>query len=240
MLPGISKLEFGRLHMSIGYGTHKKGRPLSPVEVGMLLRRAREAGASLQDCAQALNGTSHLSRFLRILDLASDLLHLIGWGAGSGDSIGFSSAVELAQICNADDQRIVATAILESGLQSREVRQVAQLRNRSKRPIRACLEEVLGMRPSVEKRYVFIGAVGDKTLEAALGKLSQAQRNAVLQTGINTFGLSGVSGRLGERLFTLVGTEQFNTALRKIGKQNLEMQIRTLIAENSRNVRSDG
>ncbi len=240
MLPGINKLEFGRLHMSIGYGTHKKGRPLSPVEVGMLLRRAREAGASLQDCAHALNGTSHLGRFLRILDLSPDLLHLIGWGSGSGDSIGFSAAVELARICNADDQRIIATAILENGLQSREIRQVAQLRNRSKRPILACLEEVLGMRPSIEKRYVFIGAVGDQTLETALGKLSQTQRNAVLQSGIDTLGLSGVSGRLGEKLFTLVGNEQFDTALSKIGKQSIEMQIRTLIAENSRNVRIDG
>lgn len=240
MLPGISKLEFGRLHMSIGYGTHKKGRPLSPVEVGMLLCRARKAGASLQDCAHALNGTSHLGRFLRILDLAPDLLHLIGWGGGNGNSIGFSAAVELARICDADDQRTVATAILADGLQSREIRQVAQLRSRSRRPIRACLEEVLGMRPSIEKRYVFIGAVGSKTLEAALGKLSQAQRNAVLQSGIDTLGLSGASGRLGERLFTLVGDEQFNEALSRVGKQSIEVRLRTLIAENSRNVQSDG
>ena len=240
MLPGINKLEFGRLHMSVGYGTHKKGRPLSPVEVGMLLRRAREAGASLQDCARALNGTSHLGRFLRILNLAPDLLHLIGWGGGSRDSIGFSAAVELAQIFDADDQRAVATAILEDGLQSREIRQVAQIRSRSKRPIRACLKEVLGMRPSIERRYVFIGAVGNKTLEAALGKLSQAQRNAVLQSGINTLGLSGTSGRLGERLFTLVGDEEFNVALSRIGKENIEVQLRTLIEENSLNVRKDG
>ena len=240
MLPGLSKLEFGRLHMSIGYGTHKKGRPLSPIEVGRLLRRTREAGASLQDCAHALNGTSHLGRFLRILDLAPDLLHLVGWGGSRVGSIGFSAAVELAPICDADDQRTVATAILENGLQSREIRQVVQLRNRSKRPIRACLEEVLGMRPSVEKCYVFVGAVGDKTLEAALSKLSQVQRNAILQSGIDTLGLSGAAGRLGERLFTLVGDEKFNTAVNKIGKQSIELQIRTLIAESSRNVRSDG
>lgn len=240
MLPGIDKREFGRLHMSIGYGTHKKGRPLSPVEVGILLRRAREAGASLQDCAHALNGTSHLGRFLRILNLAPDLLHLVDWGAGSRDSIGFSAAVELTQVCTAEDQRTVARAILEDGLQSREVRQVAQLKKRSKRPIRACLEEVIGMRPSVEKRYVFIGAVGDETLEATLGKLSQAQRDAVLHSSIDTLGLSGVSGRLGDRLFTLVGNEQFNTALSKIGKQSIEVQLRTLIAENSLNVQSNG
>ena len=239
MLPGIDKLEFGRLHMSIGYGTHKKGRPLSPVEVGILLRRAREAGASLQDCAHALNGTSHLGRFLRILNLAPDLLHLVDWGAGSRDSIGFSAAVELTQVCTAEDQRTVARAILEDGLQSREVRQVAQLKKRSKRQIRACLEEVIGMRPSVEKRYVFIGAVGDKTLEATLGKLSQAQRDAVLHSSIDALGLSGVSGRLGDRLFTLVGNEQFNTALSKIGKQSIEVQLRTLIAENSLNVQSN-
>ena len=98
MLPSLNPLELGRLRMSVGYGTHKKGRPLSPIEVGLYLRRARDAGISLNDCAKEiqLEGTGHIGRFLRILELPQDLQHLINWGSGK-DFIGFSSAVELVR-----------------------------------------------------------------------------------------------------------------------------------------------
>ena len=55
MLAGLSALELGRLRMSVGYGTHKKGRPLSPIEVGTLLRNARNSGVSLKECADKIN-----------------------------------------------------------------------------------------------------------------------------------------------------------------------------------------
>ena len=94
MLAGLTALELGRLRMSVGYGTHKRGRPLSPIEVGLLLRKARDEGASLQDCARAiqLDGTGHIGRFLRILELPDDLRHLVDWGAGNY-FIFFTSAV---------------------------------------------------------------------------------------------------------------------------------------------------
>ena len=44
MLAGLSALELGYLRMSAGYGTHKKGRPLSPVEVGKLIRQIKKSG----------------------------------------------------------------------------------------------------------------------------------------------------------------------------------------------------
>ena len=77
--------------MSVGYGRHKKRRPLSPIEVGTLLRAAREQGTSLEDCARAmhLDGTGHIGRFLRVLNLPDDLHHMVDWGA-SKNSIGFS------------------------------------------------------------------------------------------------------------------------------------------------------
>ena len=84
MLAGLTALELGRLRMSVGYGTHKKGRPLSPVEVGSLLQKARAEGVSLEECARAiqLDGTGHIGRFLRILDLPNHIQHLIDWGSG--------------------------------------------------------------------------------------------------------------------------------------------------------------
>ena len=241
MLPGLTSLEIGRLQMSVGYGTHKKGRPLSPVEVGTLLHRTRAAGASLEHCAEALNldGTSQLSRFLRILELPPDLLHLVAWGR-SRDSIGYTTAVELVRVADADDQRAIANAILEEGLRTAEVRQVAQLRRRSERLIQECVDEILGMRTTVERRFVFIGAVGDEQVHALLANLTQTERDRLLKTSIEAAGIVGASGRLGERLFTLVGDERFDAALARKGRNTIEAQIRAHIAWKVRDVDRQG
>ena len=231
MLAGLSALELGRLRMSVGYGTHKKGRPLSPIEVGSLLQKARSEGVSLEECAKAiqLDGTGHIGRFLRILDLPDDIRHLIDWGSGK-NFVGFTSAVELAKLKNAGDQRAVAEAVLSNDLGSKEVRQVAQLRKRSGRIIEACLREVLDMRPKIERRYVFVGSVAPENVEA-LRRLTQAVRDAILVSGIEDMGLRGATGRLGSRFFTLVGTERFNASLQEIGKENIEGRLRSHVSE---------
>lgn len=232
MLPGLSVLELGRLRMSVGYGTHKKGRPLSPIEVGTLLRQARSEGVSLEDCARAINleGTGHIGRFLKILDLPQDLQHLVDWGAGD-DFIGFSSAVELARFGNPDDQHAVAHSILSDGLNSKEVRQVAQLRTRSGRPICACVTEVLGMRTRIERRYVFLGSIGDPDVTVALSGLTQVQRDLILESAIDHLALHGTTGRLGKTFFTLVGDERFDASMRTLGKKDVEARLRTHISE---------
>ena len=231
MLAGLSALELGRLRMSVGYGTHKKGRPLSPIEVGSLLQRARAEGASLEECAKAiqLDGTGHIGRFSRILDLPDDIRHLIDWGSGK-NFIGFTSAVELAKLKDAGDQRAVAEAVLSSGLGSKEVRQVAQLRSRSGRDIKVCIHEVLDMRPKIEKRFVFVGSVASEHVETLEG-LAQSVRDAILTSGIEAIGLRSATGRLGPRFFTLVGNERFDSSMREIGKETIEAQIQAHIAE---------
>ena len=232
MLPGLSALELGRLRLSVGYGTHKKGRPLSPVEVGLLLRQARRAGVALKDCAKAiqLNGTGHIGRFIRIRELPQDVLHLVDWGH-PGDGIAFSCAVEMASLESDDDKRAVAQSVLAHGLESKEVRQVSQLRTRSGRAVGECVDEVLGMRPTVEKRYVFIGAVTEERLADALGKLTQRERDAILVSGIERLELSGGSGRLGQKFFTLVGDERFDAAMGRVGKDNVEGMLLAQIGE---------
>ena len=231
MLIGLSALELGRLRMSVGYGTHRKGRPLSPIEVGVLLRKACSEGMSMEECAKAiqLDGTGHIGRFLRILDLPDDIRHLVDWGSGKS-FIGFTSAVEMAGLKDGDHQRAVADAILSDGLNSKEVRQVVQLRRRSGRDINACIEEVLGMRPTIERRYVFIGSVFPENV-GPLGRLTQAVRDAVLASGIEELGLRNTVGRLGPKFFTLVGDERFNASMKEIGKENIESRLRSCILE---------
>ena len=236
MLAGLNALELGRLRMSVGYGRQKKGRPLSPVEVGLLLRKARDEGNnSLRDCAEAvrLDGTGHIGRFLHILKLPEDVRHLVDWGAGKG-FIGFTSAVELAKFRDPGDQRTVAESILSKRLNSREVRQVAQLRKRSGRPVEECVDEVLGMRTTVERRYVFIGSVAEEDV-ARLGGLTQTDKDSVLKSGIERFNLRGATGRLGTRFFTLVGDERFNASMLDVGKENIETLLRTHISETVNN-----
>ena len=231
MLAGLNALELGRLRMSVGYGTHKKGRPLSPVEVGSLLRKARSEGVSLEECAKAiqLDGIGHIGRFLRILDLPDDIRHLIDWGSGK-NFVGFTSAVELAKLKDADDQRTVVNVMLSDGLNSKEVRQVTQLRERSGRTIEACLKEVLDMRPKIERRYVFVGSIAVENMET-LGNLTQAVRDVILASGVEGMGLRGATGRLGPRFFTLVGDETFDASMREIGKENIETRLQSHISE---------
>lgn len=232
MIAGLNDIDLGRLRMSVGYSHSKKGRPLSPVEVGKLLSQARSEGYSWKECADAiqLDGTGHIRRFQKILDLPDDLQHLISWGSPKG-SIGFSSAVELAKITDPNDQRIVANSILTEGLNKNEVREVAQLRNRSKRPINECVSEIIGMRPTIERHYVFVGSITDPAVLKNLAELTQPQRNSLLLSVIKQLNLEGVSGRLGERLFTLVGDEQFNKSMLSMGKENLEAQLQSYISE---------
>ena len=237
MLPGLTDPEIRRLRMSLGYGTHRKGRPLSPIEVGMLLERALDSGASLQDCANCvhLRGPTQLTRFLNVLELPEDLRHLISWGRSS-DSIGFTTAVQIARLPDADDQRVIARAVLEERLQTGEVRQVAQIQSRTGRAVQDCLRQVLGMRPTVERRYVFIGAVVDEEVEAELAKMTQPERDRLLFSGLESVGIQGASGRLGDKLFTLIGDKELEAALTSYGKAALEERLRLHINRKVSNV----
>ena len=238
MLAGLSPLELGRLRMSVGYGTHKKGRLLSPVEVGMLFDQAIKSGASLGECAREVHlGASQVGRFLQILKLPDEIQHMIDWGNPKG-VIGFSAAFELGRLRDEKDQQATAEAVLENDLDSKEVRQVVQLRMRSGRDVGECLKEVLGMRPIIERRFIFIGSVVDRNIEEMLGKLTQAGRDSVLKSGIERIKLRGVSGRLGKRFFTLVGDERFNSSMKSIGKENIEERFRNHIAKAVENVGS--
>lgn len=240
MLQGLTPLELGRLRVSVGYGTHKKGRPLSPVEVGELVRRARAAGNTMADCAREIRiDESGLGRFLRLLELPDDLRHLIDWGSGRG-VLGYSSAAEFVRIPNEDDMRTVANAVLESGLNSKETRQVVQLLERSDRLAEDVIQEVLGMRPVVERRYVFIGSVTNEALADALGKRSQRQKDELLREALASLGLVGASGRLGTNRFTLVGDDQFGLSMSKVGKEHLEGRLCSAIAKELDDATADG
>ncbi|MGI9558237.1 MAG: hypothetical protein ACR2NQ_01025 [Thermodesulfobacteriota bacterium] len=227
----MSKLDLGRLRMSVGWGTNKKGRPLSPVEVGRHIKAVSDSSPRLNDALQGLQigiSTSQSGRFLRILELPPDIQHLIGWGSGK-DYIGFTTAFELTRIRDKKEQHTIADAVLECGLSSKEVLQIAQLRKRSEKSIQKCLDDVLKMRPKIEKRYVFIGSIVDKSVVEKLSKLLQTERDSLLKDILNNLSVVGVTSRLGDKIFTLVGGERFNRSMNSIGKNKLEDLIRSQV-----------
>ena len=237
---GLTPVERGLLRLSVGYGTHKKGRPLSPIEVGVLVDRLGKAGMSLEDRARYLMiSETATSRFLRILELPEDLQHLVGWGVGEG-TISFSCAVELRRLKDLKDQRLVGESILTDNINSREVRAVVQLRMRSGKTIDDCISEVLKMRPVVEKRYLFIGSIVDGDVVSRLDALTQMERNAVLMSGVDLLGLGAVAGRLGRRFFSLAGDEAFDASIKSIGEDSIETTLRAHIREKLGNARSQG
>ena len=52
-----------------------------------------------------------------------------------------------------------------------------------------------------------------------------------MQVAIQDIGLQGATGRIGVQFFTLVGNEVFETSMNSIGKENIEGQLRTKLAD---------
>lgn len=220
-----------RKQLLLSVGTHRRERHLSPVEVARLFQKATRGGDSLADLATAvqLDGTSWVSRFINLLKLTPDVQHMVDWGK-SGSSLSFTAAVDLARLVDADDQRAACKAILEYGFNSPEVRQLVQARLRSKKSIEECVAAVLKMRPQIEIRQVFIGAVLDEDVRAKLRVLPQRRRDELFQGVVEKACPSlRVSGRLGDARFNLVGGADFGLFLKR-EKNKLETEINKQLA----------
>ena len=231
MLNGLSALELGRLRISVGYGTHKKGRPLSPIEVAELIHRAHESGSSLNECASEIRlDKTGVGKFLKLLDLPENLQHQVDWGKGKS-FLGFSCAVELVRIPNQRTLQVVAKAVLEHGLTTKETRQVVQLLHRSKRHPQEVLYEVVGMRPTIERKHVFIGTITVESILSDLSKLTQGDKNSLLKRAMLRLNLANTTGRLGDKHFTIVGDDQFGKHISKVGMEKLENLLSNEIAK---------
>ncbi len=53
----------------------------------------------------------------------------------------------------------------------------------------------------------------------------------MLAAGVEKIGLKGASGRLGPKIFTLVGDEGFGVSMKHVGKQDIESLLRAFVAE---------
>ena len=192
----------------LSVGTHRGQRPLTPVEVCAKFKKIMDSGGSLQECATAasLQGTTMVTRFLRLQELPQSIVHLVEWGSGAG-TVGFSVAAEIARLADSGDKETLANAVLSHKLSGSEVRQVVQIRKRSKRPIEECISDVLALRPKIERRYLYIGAISDNRVRAKLTGMTQHERDAALGKVIRSVlkGKTPSVAKLGVERFTLVG-----------------------------------
>ncbi len=212
---GIQPEEFKKLLLSVG--SHRDKRPFTPLEVARCFRKAINAGSSLKDCANAVHfdGTSMISRFLRLLDLDPQIHHYIDWGR-SGTTIAFTAASELVRL-QRNEQSAACLAVLKNNLSTSEVKQLVQLSLRSKKTIELCISEVLRLRPQVTRTHLIIGSVKSKALRERIELFTQAQRDELLCSVLSNLfpSISGYSSRLGSHSFTISGDDDIAATLSK-------------------------
>lgn len=213
-MKGLSASTTRDLILSVG--THKPRRRLSPVEVAEALQQTIDAGTELRELAQALHleGPTMIRRFLRLLDLPSEVRPLVDWGSGSS-SLSFTTASHLARLDSTDEQKKLATAVLENQLSKSEVKQVVQIRERSGRAIEESLDAVLRLRPEIEKRFMIIGQLRSQKLKKQLEEMNHTERTALLRVAMQRHGpgLPQFGAKLTTTHFVLVGDEQYHAAI---------------------------
>ena len=228
---GISTDIQKKLLLSVG--SHKATRPLSPVEVAEAVQASLDAGSTLQDIAEFLHleGTSVMTKFVRLLRLSPEVRHLVDWGK-SESTIGFTAASEVARLDEPDEQMQLCRAGLQNQLGSAEMKQILQLHQRSGRSIDDCMAEILRLRPRVQRIHVFLGAVTSPDLRQRLAAISQADRDTTIRSAVKRAfpNLERFGCRLGSERFTITGDDGVSTELAQGGK-DFEAAINDALAE---------
>ncbi len=204
---GLSDEEQSALVRSVG--THRVQRHLSPLEVSQHLKKAIDGGSTRKECAADLQlGTTQVSEFLRLMNLTPEIQYLADWGRLTESTISFSSLALLVSLLPKDQIR-AAEAILAHRLSWREVVQLVQIANRSRKAVGECIDAVVKLRPEIETRHLFIGSITSERLKMSLADLVQHGRDKLMEKALRKV-LSpsvDVSGRLGVKNFTIVGSK---------------------------------
>lgn len=227
-LPGLTIQQQYDLILSVG--TRKRERRLSPVEVGKLFQQAMCNGASLKECAKFvhLSGTSMISRFMQLERLPKSVIHFVDWG-GRDSALAFSVASELVKL---EDELLIerlAFAILEYSLSKTDVIQVIQIIRRSDKSLDDAINEVLAQRPIVEEIHLIMGLISGHDVHTRLSKLSQLQRNDLLQGIVNRIGVPDVlKAVIGNGRFTLLVKDSCSCDWDKV-ESEVNFELRTIL-----------
>ena len=210
---GLTVQEYQELILSVG--THRKTRRLSPLEVALLLHKAIAAGETRHSCSETLGvGTTQVSTFLKLLSVSTEIQHLADWRGSKSASISFSTLAELSRL-RPPDQLQAAQSVLRHGLTWKEVIQLVQISDRSGKKIEECISEVLKLRPQIETRHLFIGAITSACLKRHLCSLPQSDRDHLMTRVLTRLMGSdyAIQGRLGFKEFTILSEHELSRLL---------------------------
>jgi hypothetical protein len=227
---GLTNNEFDETLLSIG--SHKVARPLSPVEVGKNCEKAVRAGETKRRIATefGLKGTSMIDRFLKLIELDPDILHLVDWGESKSTVIGFSSASEIIQL-PLELHKELANAVCRFKLDKKQTKSVRQLYQRSKRQLEECIADVVARKPVVVVREIIIGAILNKTLIEILAGMHQAERDPIFDNLLKDLypEIGEFTAKLGERQFTVIGGKSVGNTM--AGDKEFETRIGQALVE---------
>ena len=127
----------------------------------------------------------------------------------------FTAAYEIARLDSTQEQSALAKAALANQLNKFEIRQVVQIRRRSRKSIESCVKAVLNQRPVIERRHVIIGELRSEKLKKELKQIPQLERNNLLQSILDQYVPTTpyLGCKLGDVHFFLVGDDQFHAAI---------------------------
>lgn len=218
----------------LSVGTHKGNRRLSPVEVACGFNDLKMAGMSSSDIAKLVlfKDTSMVLKFLSLTKLNPKIHHLIDWGRQRGCSISFSTAVEMVKL-DQSEQEIFCEMVLSNCLTKNETIQIVQIRNRAKKTIAECVEDVLRLRTRIVKKYCCVGVVLDSELKKTLSRSTQIERDKFFRMTLQENLKCGDDwgGHLGVGRFSIVGDAEFDKTIKKL-EGGFEAHINALLVGN--------
>lgn len=202
----------------LSLGTHRSKRRLSPIEVAETIDALLKEGSSFSELAKLVqfDSTSTLREIHRLLRIAPDLRHLVGWGKQSSSTLSMTAASQVGRLVDQSDQMAAVEAILLHELSSEEARQLVETRIRSQRPMPECVETILKLRPRVQRKHLFIGAITSEKLSHHLQRITQSERDELLRNAVSRHiaNLPSWSGKLGATRFDLFGGDDFGQIIK--------------------------
>lgn len=220
-------------NLILSVGIHRKKRILTPVEVAEGIKVLKDNDMATKDIRDLLMLTndSMITKFERLLSLSPEIRYLIDWGQ-TPSSIPFSSAAEISRLLDEGEQKLVADALLENSLTKNEIIQIIQARLRSSKTINECIDETIKLRPQIDHKFVYIGAILDNDIKIFLQSLTQFERDTLLNNVINQIIPEKIpwDGRLGIERFTIVGSKYFSTIIESL-ENGFENNINSLLIE---------
>jgi hypothetical protein len=200
----------------VSTSTHQGSRRLSPIEVASLFKKAMDRGASKRECAETVGfaDATMVGRFVRLLELAQGVQDMIDWGK-SDASLAFSAGAEIARL-NVVDQKFLSRAALQDGLGTQEIKAIVQRLERSDVDASQAVAEVLRLRPSIERRHVFIGQFGDSATVTRIASMPEGGRAEILEEiVIKLFGEPPVGVRLTPTGFIVTAADSLAAAMQE-------------------------